>query len=311
MQALAAAAAKSGKPLIATHVGGPARSIVPLEGRKTPVFSFPEPAAAAAGFVYRYARIRCRVATEPEPSEAIDIAGARELIEQRLAAGDDWLGAADVARLVLRYRIPLCPERIVADADAAVAAARELGYPIAAKVASGAVHKTDVGGVRLNIPDERALHAAVGELQAAAAGDVLIQPMVGAGTELIMGAVQDAQFGPVVMVGAGGVLADMIADRQVRLAPLSDEDAEQMLAGLRTSALLDGYRGRLLVSRQAVQRLLLRVAAIADDLPEIAELDLNPVVCRGRDDLIVVDAKIRIAPAAEAPDPILRQLRAG
>jgi acyl-CoA synthetase (NDP forming) len=275
------------------------------------VFSFPEPAAAAAGLTVRYTRIRSAQTTEPEPLETIDQAGARALIEQRLAAGDEWLSTADIARLLVRYGIPLCAERVVADADAAVAAARELGYPVAAKVASGVIHKTDIGGVHLNIADESALRTAVAELQAAASGDVLIQPMVGPGIELIMGAVQDAQFGPAVMVGAGGVLADMIADRQLRLAPLSEEDAEQMVSGLRTAALLDGFRGRPVVSRPAVQRLLLRIASLIEDLPEIAELDLNPVVCRGRDDLIVVDAKVRIAPAAEAPDPMLRQLRRG
>ncbi|HEY7050449.1 MAG TPA: GNAT family N-acetyltransferase [Jatrophihabitantaceae bacterium] len=311
MQAIALAAATSAKPLIATHVGGPAGSVSPPAGRKTPVFSFPEPAAAAAGLTVRYTRIRSAQTTEPEPLETIDQAGARALIEQRLAAGDEWLSTADIARLLVRYGIPLCAERVVADADAAVAAARELGYPVAAKVASGVIHKTDIGGVHLNIADESALRTAVAELQAAASGDVLIQPMVGPGIELIMGAVQDAQFGPAVMVGAGGVLADMIADRQLRLAPLSEEDAEQMVSGLRTAALLDGFRGRPVVSRPAVQRLLLRIASLIEDLPEIAELDLNPVVCRGRDDLIVVDAKVRIAPAAEAPDPMLRQLRRG
>jgi acyl-CoA synthetase (NDP forming) len=309
MQAVTTAAATSAKPLIATHVGGPARSVDGPGGRATPVFSFPEPAAAAAGLAWRYARMRAAAVTEPERPEPVDRPGARALVAQHLAAGDEWLGAEDVARLLVRYGIPLCAQRVVADADAAVAAARELGYPIAAKVASGAVHKTDVGGVRLNIADEHGLRAVVAELQAAAPGDVLIQPMVGPGTELIMGAVQDPQFGPVVMVGAGGVLADMIADRQLRLAPLSEQDAEQMVSGLRTAALLDGYRGRPMVSRPAVQRLLLRIAALVDDLPEIAELDLNPVVCRGRDDLIAVDAKIRIGPASEAPDPVLRQLR--
>jgi acyl-CoA synthetase (NDP forming) len=129
------------------------------------------------------------------------------------------------------------------------------------------------------------------------------------GTEIIVGAVQDAQFGPVVMVGAGGVLADMIADRQLRLAPLTAHDAEQMVAGLRTAPLLDGYRGAPVVSRPAVQELLLRIATLADDLPDVAELDLNPVICRGGDDLVVVDAKVRVAASPPGPDPVLRSLR--
>jgi acyl-CoA synthetase (NDP forming) len=313
MNAIAAAAAESGKPLIATHVGGPTRSVpAPTGGPAIPVFGFPEPAAAAVGFAYRYARMRDASVTDAERPEAIDPAGARALIAQRLTAGEEWLSAEDVARVLVRYGVPMCAQRVVADADAAAVAARELGYPVAAKLARGAVHKTDIGGVRLNLADEPELRAAFAALHATGPGarDVLLQPMVGPGTELIAGAIQDPQFGPVVMVGAGGVLADMIADRQLRLAPLSTQDVEQMVNGLRTAALLDGYRGRPVVSRTAVQRLLLRIAALADDLPEVVELDLNPVVCLGHDELVVVDAKIRIAPAAESPDPVLRRLRA-
>jgi acyl-CoA synthetase (NDP forming)/GNAT superfamily N-acetyltransferase len=310
MDAIAAATATRGKPLIATHVGGPARSVpAPSGGRTVPVFSFPEPAAAAAGTAYRYARIRDASVTEPERPETIDQAGARALIAQRLATGDDWLNSEDVARVLVRYGVPVCPQRVVSDGDAAAVAAHELGYPVVAKLARGAVHKTDIGGVRLNIADETEVRAAVAALQASGAVEVLIQPMVGPGTELIAGAIQDAQFGPVVMVGAGGVLADMVADRQLRLAPLSEEDAEQMVSALRTAPLLDGYRGRPVISRTAVQRLLLQIAALVEDLPEVAELDLNPVVCLGRDELIIVDAKLRIAPAAAAPDPVLRRLR--
>jgi acyl-CoA synthetase (NDP forming) len=128
------------------------------------------------------------------------------------------------------------------------------------------------------------------------------------GIELIAGVLQDPQFGPLLMLGAGGVLADMIADRQFRLAPVTIQDADQMIAGMRTAPLLDGYRGRPVVSRAAVRELLLRLAALAEDLPEIAELDLNPVICSG-DELVVVDAKVRIAPAPASVDPVLRQLR--
>jgi acyl-CoA synthetase (NDP forming) len=133
--------------------------------------------------------------------------------------------------------------------------------------------------------------------------------MAGPGVELIMGAVEDPQFGPVVMIGAGGVLADMIADRQLRLAPLTDDDADDMIGRLRTAPLLDGHRGGPVVSRSAVRRLLVRLAALANELPEVAELDLNPVICRGGDELIVVDAKVRVAAAPTLPDPVLRQLR--
>lgn len=149
----------------------------------------------------------------------------------------------------------------------------------------------------------------LGAVQTAAPnGQLIVQPMIASGTELIVGAVQDAQFGPLLMLGAGGVLADLIADRQFRLAPLSVEDADEMIAGLRCAPLLDGYRGRIPVSRTALHTLLVRLAVLVEELPEILEIDLNPVVCRG-EDLIVVDAKIRVGPTVVIPDPALRQLR--
>jgi hypothetical protein len=198
----------------------------------------------------------------------------------------------------------------VADLDGAVGAAGELGYPVAVKLAGAAVHKTDVGGVWLDVRDESKLHEAFTAVCAAGAdrAEVLIQPMVAAGVELIIGAIQDRQFGPVVMVGAGGVLTDLVSDRRFRLAPIAPSDIDQMLGGLRISRLLDGYRGQPPVSRTALTDLLVRVSALADDLPAVAELDLNPVICRG-DELVVVDPKVRIAPVEQAPDPILRQLR--
>ena len=301
---VATAAAGSGKPLAVTQVGSEPGTV-----QGTPVFAFPEPAAAALGYAYRYARIRSASVSEPERPDIIDPDGARSLVRQALATGSEWLGPDDVAALLARYDIPVCPYRVVSTPDAAVQAAAELGYPLAAKIARGTVHKTEAGGVRLNLRDAAAVRDAVAAIQATGATDVLIQPMVGSGVELILGAVQDQQFGPVVMIGAGGVLANMIADRQLRLAPLTDDDATDMIDRLRTAPLLDGYRGGPVVSRQAVRSLLVRLATLAGDLPEVAELDLNPVIGRGGDDLIVVDAKVRVATPPTLPDPWLRQLR--
>jgi acyl-CoA synthetase (NDP forming)/RimJ/RimL family protein N-acetyltransferase len=301
---VAAVAADSGKPLAVTHVGSEPDTV-----QGVPVFAFPEPAAAALGYAYRYARIHAASASEPAPLDTVDPDGARSLVRQALAAGDEWLAPDDVAALLSKFRIPVCPYRVVSDPDAAGKAAADLGYPLVAKIARGTVHKTEAGGVRLGLRDDAAVRDAVAAIQATGAREVLLQPMVGSGVELIIGAVQDQQFGPVAMIGAGGVLADMIADRQLRLAPLTDDDADAMIRGLRTAPLLDGYRGGPVVSRPAVRRLLVRVAALANDVPEVAELDLNPVICRGGDDLVVVDAKVRVAAAPTLPDPLLRQLR--
>jgi acyl-CoA synthetase (NDP forming) len=132
--------------------------------------------------------------------------------------------------------------------------------------------------------------------------------MAKAATELIVGAVRDPQFGALVMLGAGGILADLVDDKAFRLAPLTGEHADTMIAGLRLARLLDGYRGRPVVSRAAVSDVLVRVAALADDLPAVAELDLNPLMCDS-DGVMVVDARIRVAAPGHQRDPLVRQLR--
>jgi len=198
---------------------------------------------------------------------------------------------------------------VVGDADAAVVAAGELGYPVAVKLAEGGVHKTDVGGIRLGVPDEAELRRAFSELAALCPGRpaILVQPMTPAGTEGIFGAIQDEQFGPTVMIGSGGILADVIADRAFRLAPLRAQDAQDMLAELRTAVLFDGYRGAPKVSRDALADLAVRIGALADDQLEVAELDLNPVICHD-EYLRVVDARVRVAAASPRPNPTLRNL---
>ncbi len=311
MGEIAAVASATEKPVVATRVGGRACSI-PLDSvreRALPVFTFPEPAAAALAFATRYSRIRAAQDPPVMQPTGINRSAAIELVSGALAAGLEWLSATDVHRLLTGYGLPVCPQRVVIDANDAVVAAADLGYPLAVKLAEGGVHKTDIGGVRLGVADEAALRLAFRDITASlpTPTSVLLQPMSPTGTEVIIGAVQHDQFGPAVMVGAGGVFADVLADRVFRLAPITSRDARRMLDELRMSKLLDGFRGTAPVSRERLADLLVRVGALADDLPEVAELDLNPVICRG-DDLLIVDARIRLAPAAPRPDQTVRQL---
>lgn len=301
-------ASRSVRPVVLVQVGEADRSVRLSDGqRPLPVFSFPERAAQALAAAWRYARIRSTPWTPPTRPPDVDLAQAQRLISERLAAGPGWLGADDAARLLASYGIRLCPQRVVSTVEDAVAAAGELGFPVVLKLADGTVHKTEVGGVRTDLGDEAAVRTAYAEMTAGRPLTILVQPMVAAGTELIVGGLQDRQFGPVVMVGAGGIFADLLADRRFRLAPLSVEDGEAMLAELRFGKLLDGYRGRPPVSRPAVVQLLVRLAALVDDHPELAEIDLNPVICQGSE-LMVVDAKVRLADAAPRIDPAVRQL---
>jgi acyl-CoA synthetase (NDP forming)/GNAT superfamily N-acetyltransferase len=310
--ATAEAAATTDKLIVATDVGGQA-AMVPVAGtsRSVPVFDNPEPAAAAIGVAHEYAQIR---ATKPEPAAhpvGIKQAPARALVDTALAAGTEWLDADEVARLLSYYDIPMCPQRVVNGPAQAARAATDIGYPVAVKLAGAGVHKTEVGGVRLGITCKADLRAACADIAAAVsatAPTLLVQPMIHGGTELIVGAVHDQQFGALVMLGAGGTLADILDDRGFRLAPLSESDADELIGSLRVARLLDGFRGAPVVPRSAVRDVLVRVAALAADVPEIAELDLNPLVCHG-EDLLVVDARIRIAPVPPIRDPLVRGLR--
>jgi acyl-CoA synthetase (NDP forming)/GNAT superfamily N-acetyltransferase len=307
--AIARVAAETDKPVVAVAVGAPA-STRDLAGRpwRLPVFTFPEEAAAALGVAHRYAQQRVVAYRTPSRPEGVDAEAARALVDRALRAGQAWLTPEDAFELLRLYGVPVCPHAVVSDVDAAVAAATRLGYPLAVKVAAAGVHKTETGGVRLGVADDASLRAAVADLLPRGGGRVLLQPMIVGGTELIVGSVHDAQCGPLVMIGAGGVLTDVLGDRAFGLAPLTDLDAQALVDSLRSARLLDGYRGAPVVPRALVQDLLVRVGALVDDIPEIAELDVNPVIARA-DGLFAVDARIRLAEPPQRPDPLVRQLR--
>jgi acyl-CoA synthetase (NDP forming) len=165
------------------------------------------------------------------------------------------------------------------------------------------------GAVLLDLRTETDVRAAYDQLTAAFGRSVrvLIQPMITGGTEVIVGVAQEPTFGPLIVFGLGGVATDVLADRAARLAPLTDTDAATLIHSIRSAPLLLGYRGAQPADLQALQDMLLRVSRLADDLPEIAELDLNPVIARP-DGATAVDARIRLTPA-HPQDPFLRKLR--
>lgn len=199
----------------------------------------------------------------------------------------------------------------VTDEDAAAEAARQAGFPVAVKSADPElVHKTEVGGVRLNLTDEEAVRAAFRAVTAAGdpACGVLVQRMAAPGVELVAGVVHDPLFGSLVMTGLGGVQTDLFDDRVLRLVPMTDLDAGRMWRSLRAAPLLTGFRGSPPVDTDAVEDLLLRLGRLAEELPEVAELDLNPVLA-GPDGVVAVDAKLRLHAIGTEPDPALRRLR--
>jgi acetyltransferase len=168
-----------------------------------------------------------------------------------------------------------------------------MGYPVVAKVEHPELsHKSDVGGVRLGLDDSEAVAAAAEDLLALAAGARVLVQREGAGIEVVVGGIRDAQFGPAVLVGLGGVLVEVLDDVALALAPLSVAEAAELLARLRCYPLLGGARGRERVNLAALARLVSRVGDLLVRAPEIAELDLNPVLC-GAAGCVVADWRVR------------------
>ena len=172
----------------------------------------------------------------------------------------------------------------------------------------GLVHKTEAGGVHLGLSEESAVRAAylsIGRALDEAEPHVALQPMVPTGVELVVGVAHDALFGSLVMVGLGGVQTDLLGDRSFRALPLTDQDAAAMWRELRAAPLLTGYRGAPAIDTDALEQLILRVAELAKDFPEVSELDLNPVVAVPSG-VAALDIKIKLAPATDEPDAYVR-----
>lgn len=304
-----ARSARPDLPVVLVPLGG---IDLPDEGTPgTTRFASVEGALRALHRVAGYEAWRTAPRPEPVQHDLERAARARSRARELLAThGSAFLDPAQVGDLLAPYG--LIPEGAVADgpADAAAAATR-LGYPVAVKIADPAVvHKTERALVRVGLATPDEVETVVREFADTMGTDtasVLVQPMVG-GVELALGLFQDPVFGPLVMVAAGGVATEVWDDRVFLMPPVTPRDATRALRRLRIWPLLDGFRGSTVVDTAAVERLLLELGHLAQDVPEVAELDLNPVLA-GPAGAHLVDVKVRldspVAPDATAP----RQLR--
>ncbi|WP_027936392.1 bifunctional GNAT family N-acetyltransferase/acetate--CoA ligase family protein [Amycolatopsis sp. ATCC 39116] len=261
-------------------------------------------AAGALGSLARYAAWRAEPDEAPPRLSDVDTAAARRIV----AGATGWLDPLDATRLLRCFGIPVVATRFATDADEAVDALRELGGPVAVKAcATGLVHKSSGGGVALDVRGENQLREIVHRWRDRF-GDqwrgVVVQPMVAHAREVLAGIAGDDVFGPLVVFGLGGVDTDLVADRAARLAPLTSRDADLLLSGLRSSPHLFGPGG---FDRAALRDVLVRLSRLAEVLPEVAELDLNPVVAHDGG-CLVLDARVRLAPHTPA-EPFLRRLR--
>jgi acetyl coenzyme A synthetase (ADP forming)-like protein len=286
--AIARASAGADKPVLPV--------VISADGSPAGSFTYPESAARALGLAARRAAWLRRPVSDPPRLDGIDQGKAGEIVQTALAETEDlWLEPSDVRALLDAYGLPLVGEAYATDSDEAVAAAFDLGYPVVVKTAAAGAHKTESGGVHVDLRDETAVRNAC----AAVGGPVLVQRYVTGGVELLAGAIQDPVFGPLVAFGPGGVYAELIGSTRFALAPLGEIDVDELASSGKAGTLVAGWRGAPPADRAAIIDLLHRLGRLADDLPEVAELDLNPVIALP-DGCVAVDARVRLRRPAAA-----------
>ncbi|MGD8968460.1 MAG: acetate--CoA ligase family protein [Anaerolineae bacterium] len=268
------------KPVVCCIYGGRAidEAARTLHAHSVPHYLTPARAAFGLGTLWRYRQIATRASGEPEPvavadrERAVDLLAAAQVGERRV------LDAQAGAELAAAYGLSVPPSGLAGRAQEAVALADGMGYPVALKrVAPGVVHKSDVGGVTLDLRDADGVHDAFkGMVREGERG--FVQQMAPGGLEVIVGAQRDRQFGPVVMFGLGGVYVEVLEDVAFRLAPLSEADAREMVMETAAGRLLAGVRGQPGRDIEAVVETIRGVAQLMVDLPEVAEVDLNPLM---------------------------------
>jgi acetyl coenzyme A synthetase (ADP forming)-like protein len=290
-------AAQADKPVLAAFVsaeGIPGSLLRPGSG--VAGFEYPESAARALAHAVDRAEWLRRPVAEAPPLEGIDREAAEAVVASALADADDaWLEPAQVRGLLGAYGVPLVAERVAATPAEAIEAARAVGLPVVVKTAAAGAHKTETGGVALDLATEEDVRAAVERI----GPPVVVQPMVAGGAELLAGVVQDPTFGPLVAFGPGGIFAELIGEAQFRIAPLTLADAEDLVSTGKAGTLVGGFRGKPPADAGALVDLVLRLARLAEDVPEVAELDLNPVLGLP-DGCVVVDARVRVQRVEQA-----------
>ncbi|MTD16487.1 GNAT family N-acetyltransferase [Nakamurella sp. YIM 132087] len=322
-QALRDAAAGSRVPVMTTFlaVDGLAASLVvpdPAGGAargSVPSFRTPERAVAALAHAVRYAAWRSRPAGEmPADDTAERIASraaARALLDAWAVRAERELTDDELVALLDCYGIGIAPFQVAADVEDAARAAEEIGYPVVLKALDrGLRHRLDQRGVRVGLDDADDVVDAYADLAGAGASRVYVQqqaPVDRATVPTVLTITGDPSFGALVSFGIGGVATDLLDDRAFRAVPLSDSDAVDLIAGPRAAPLLDGYRGTAVVDRAPLADLALRLSALADDVPELVELRLLPVLA-GPAGIVVTGAEGRIGPAGVRPD-LRRRLR--
>lgn len=298
----------SGKPLLASWMGGTsvAAGEATLNAAGVPTFPYPDTAARAFTYMWRYTENLRSLYETPRAAEGPALDDAKRTRVQQIIAsahqsGRTLLNEFESKELLAQYGIPIVETRIARSEDDAIQQASQIGFPVVLKVFSQTItHKTDVGGVKLNLQDESAVRNAYQAIQSSVTeragashfGGVTVQAMVKLdGYELILGSSIDAQFGPVLLFGSGGQLVEVYKDRALALPPLNTTLAERMMEQTQIFHALKGVRGRKAVDLQALERVLVHFSQLVIEQPWISEIDVNPLLA-SPDKLIALDARI-------------------
>jgi acetyltransferase len=319
-------AKSTGKPLLASWMGGASiiRGEAILRATGIPVFPFPDTAARAFNYMWRYTYNLRGLYETPTLSEGseIDIAAreqAAAIIEGVRNRGRVLLTEAESKQVLSLYGIPTVETRVARDEEEAVSCASAIGYPVVLKVFSETItHKTDVGGVKLDLRNQEAIRSAYRAIKASVekhAGGahfagVTVQPMVRLeGYELILGSSVDPQFGPILLFGSGGQLVEVYRDRALALPPLNTTLAQRMMEQTRILTALKGVRGRTPVDLAALEGLLVRFSQLVVEHPRIAEIDINPLLA-SPERFLALDARVVLhdpaLPEEQLPKPAIR-----
>jgi acetyltransferase len=297
-----------GKPVLGCFMGeettGPGAEL--LNRGRIPNYRSPERVVSALRAMWDYARYRRRKETDPQ-SFTVDRKRVRQILDEALDEGSPTtLVEAQAREVIAAYGIPIPKAWLARTSEEAVEMAQEIGFPVVLKVASPDIlHKSDVGGIALNLGSVEEVRRAYDSIRSRArqhvpAADVwgvLVQEMVEPGKEVIIGMNRDAQFGPLLMFGLGGIYVEVLEDVTFRLAPVTGQEAREMIGEIQAAPLLHGIRGEGPVDLEAVVETIQRVSQLATDFPEIIELDLNPTVVH-RQGAVALDARLSL----KAPD---------
>jgi len=301
-------AAAAAKPILACLMGNEANPCLMAGAEQIPVYSFPENAARALGKVARYAEWRAKPQATRRNLPDLRAKAARALCRAVTSRrGSDWMTHEEASRLLSYYGLSLAPTVPVRSPLDAIATASAMGFPVVAKlISSQALHKTDVDGVAVNLRTAADVSGAFDRLTQNArdrnvqCDAIVLQPMVTGGVETVVGIVNDGVFGSLVGFGLGGVEVEALDDMHFRVAPIDDVDIEELIDESRASRFIRAHRGKPASDRAALSDVLARVSRLAEDVPEVLELDLNPVLVMPEGGgCHIVDVRIRVGEAVK------------